>query len=73
MAVSGIGFYDWRTKQATFPPHTQIRTEAVSMDFSTWQQVDSASKAPPGFMSIRLIASAVQFEHVADAVDLDSL
>lgn len=73
VAVSGTGFYDWNAKQATFPPGAKIQTEAVPMDFSKWQPVSASSQAPPGFMTVRLVTRAIQFERVADAIDLESL
>ena len=73
VAVTGTGFYDWNAKQATFPPNTKIATEPVPMDFTKWQPAASTSQAPPGFMNVRLFMHAVQFEHVPDAIDLESL
>jgi hypothetical protein len=73
VAVSGTGFYDWNAKQASFPPDVAIETEPVPMDFSKWTPVTDVAKPPPGFMNIHLITSAMQFEHIVDAIDLIAL
>jgi len=72
VGISGTGFFDWNLKQATFAPNTPIGTDAVPMDFGQWQpRTDTAQ--PNGFITIKLVARAVQFEHVLDAIDLDVL
>lgn len=73
VGVSGIGFYDWNTKTACFPPNTTISTEDVSMDFSTWTPVAEGAKPLPGFMNVRILTREVQFERIADAIELDTL
>jgi hypothetical protein len=73
VAVSGTGFYDWNAKLATFAPGSEIKKEPVPMDFSQWQKVAVESQAPPGFLTVRLVTSAVHFTHVPDAIDLDVL
>jgi hypothetical protein len=73
VAVSGTGFYDWNARRATFTPGSQIKIEPVPMDFSQWQKVSVESQALPGFMSIRLVTSAVQFTLIPDAIDLEAL
>ena len=73
VSVSGTGFYDWNSKQATFPPGATIETEPVPMNFSQWETRTDLMVAPPGFMNMRLVARTVQFEHIADAIDLEAL
>lgn len=73
VAVSGTGFYDWNARRATFPPGATIATESVLMDFDEWKPVSEAARPPPGFMTVHMITREVQFEHVPDAIDLESL
>jgi len=73
VGISGTGFFDWNAKQATFPPNTQIVSDAVPMDFSLWKARTDRAKEPTGFIEIRIEARSVQFERVPDAIELDKL
>lgn len=73
VGISGTGFLNWNSKQATFPPGTQIQTDAVSMDFSQWQLRTDRPRERTGFLEIRLEASPIQFEKIPDAIALDQL
>lgn len=73
VAINGTGFYNWNSRQAMFPPGATITTEPVPMDFTQWAPVLEGRKPPPGFLTVRVITRAVQFEHVADAIDLADL
>lgn len=73
VAISGTGFYDWNKRKASFPPGSKIGTEPVPMDFTKWTPATGGTKPPPGFMNVHMTTRAIQFEHVADAIDLDVL
>lgn len=72
VGISGTGFYNWLEKQATFPPGTEIHTNAVPMDFAQWQPRGSQQKPATGFLEVKLVAHSV-FERVPDAIQLDKL
>lgn len=73
VGVSGTGFFNWNASQATFPPATTIRTEAVPIDFSQWLPRSGSAKPPSGFVEMHLFAHQSQFERVQDAIELDKL
>ena len=73
VGISGTGFFDWNSKRATFPPNTQIVSDAVPMDFSQWKPRTDRVKEPTGFLEIRLEAKSVQFERIPDVIELDRL
>ncbi|NRF85546.1 restriction endonuclease [Burkholderia gladioli] len=73
VGISGTGFFDWNSKMATFPPGTEIRTDAVPMDFSQWKPRSDRRGGPSGFLEVRLEACSVQFERMPDAIELDRL
>lgn len=73
VGVSGTGFFNWNSQQATFPPGTTIKTEPVPMDFSQWQPRSRSTKPPSGFIEMHLFAHQTQFERVLDAIELDTL
>jgi restriction endonuclease len=73
VGISGTGFLDWHSRQATFPPGTQIKSDPVPMDFTQWQPRTERAKEPSGFIDIRLTGRSVQFERVPDAIELDLL
>lgn len=73
VGISGTGFFDWNSKRATFPPNTQIVSDAVPMDFSQWKPRTDRVKEPTGFLEIRLEAKSVQFERIPDVIKLDQL
>lgn len=72
VGISGTGFFNWNSKQATLPPGT-IRSEAVPLDFTQWQPRSEGARMPSGFIDIRIEAHAAQFERVPDAIKLDLL
>jgi hypothetical protein len=73
VGVSGTGFYDWNAGRATFPPGSTISTEPVTMDFLQWTPIVEGANAPPGFLNALIVTRAIQFQHVADAIDLEAL
>lgn len=73
VGVSGTGFFNWNSQQATFPPGTTMKTEPVPMDFSQWQPRSGGTKPPSGFIEVHLFAHEAQFERVLDAIELDAL
>lgn len=72
VGLSGAGFYNWQTKQATFPPNTQIVSDAVPMDFSQWSP-RTQRVTTPGFIELSLKANQISFERVEDVPPLDCL
>lgn len=72
VGISGTGFFDWQTKQATFPPGAKIVTDAVPTDFTQWQPRTEQAIEPTGFLEFRLTARS-QLERVVDAIGLDRL
>ena len=73
VGISGTGFFNWNSKKATFPPSTEIRSDAVPLDFSQWNPRSSAIRPSTGFIEIRIEARQVQFERVTDAIQLELL
>jgi len=73
VGISGTGFLNWNSKQATFPSGSQIKSDVVPMDFSQWQPRTDRPKEPSGFLEIRLEGRSVQFERIPDAIALDRL
>ena len=73
VGISGTGFLNWNSKQATIPPGAQIQSDAVPMDFSQWQPRTDHPREPSGFLEIRLEGRSVQFERIPDAIELDRL
>ena len=72
VGISGAGFYNWQTKQATFPPNTQIVSDAVPVDFSQWSPRTQRA-SPSGFIEVTLTANQANFERVQDVPSLDLL
>jgi len=73
VGISGDGFFDWHTKKARFPPGTEIMSDSVSTDFSTWEPRTGDEKQLSAFVEISLIGVRHQFDWVEDAIDLDPL
>lgn len=73
VGINGTGFFDWNSKRATFPPGSEIRSDAVPMDFSQWQPRINMPREPTGFLEIRLEVCSIQFERIPDAIELDRL
>jgi hypothetical protein len=73
VGISGTGFFDWNSKQATFPAGAQIRSDAVPMDFTQWKPRADQAREPSGFIDVRIEAQQVQFERVPGAIQLDVL
>lgn len=71
--ISGTGFFNWNSQQATFAPGTTIRTDAVPMDFSQWNPRSDGSVRPTGFIEFHIEARSSHFERVLDAIKLETL
>jgi len=73
VGIGGAGFFNWNSKQATFPPGATIKTDAVPTDFTQWKPRSEETRQSSGFIEIHLTASASNFERVEDALNLDTL
>ena len=73
VGISGDGFFNWKTKKATFPAGAEIVTEGVSTDFSTWDPRSEAQRPSCGFIDFQLFGKRHQFDRVDHAIDLDPL
>lgn len=73
VGIIGSGFFNWQTKQATFPPGATIGTDAVPTDFTQWQPRTALPKEPTGFLEFHLTARSAQFARIPDAIALDLL
>ena len=73
VGISGTGFFNWNKKQAMFPANTQIKSDAVPLDFSQWKPRSQTPQALEGFLTIKLEVRAIQFERVLDAIDITVL
>ena len=73
VGISGTGFFNWNSKQATFPPGTTIVTDLVPTDFTQWKPRSDEARQPSGFIEIHLTACTVSFARVEDALKLDAL
>lgn len=73
VGLSGTGFFNWNTKQATFAPGASILSDSVPMDFTQWQPRSTETRTTSGFIDVRFVAHSAQFEYVADAIKLDQL
>lgn len=73
VGISGTGFFNWNSQQATFPPGATIRTDAVPTDFSQWSPRTDENRPPSGFIEFRIMATASVFQRVDDALNLGIL
>lgn len=73
VGINGTGFFNWNSKQATFPPGAVIRTDAVPTDFTQWKPRSEGTKQHSGFIEAHLTARTSNFERIDDALDLDAL
>jgi hypothetical protein len=73
VGINGTGFFNWNSKQATFPPGATITTDAVPMDFTQWTPRSEGIRQPSGFIECHFTACASNFERVEDALNLDAL
>lgn len=73
VGIKGNGFFNWQTKQATFPPGATIGTDAVPTDFTQWQPRTDHPKEPTGFLEFHLTARSAQLERIPNAIALDLL
>lgn len=73
VGINGTGFFNWNSKQATFPPGATITTDAVPTDFTQWKPRSEGTRQPSGFIEIHLTARSSNFERVEDALNLDAL
>ena len=72
VGLNGEGFIDWHSRQATFPPGSQIVSDWVPTDFSLWQPRDPG-RAAGGFVELRFEAHATPFARPIDPIALDQL
>ena len=73
VGVSGTGFFNWNSKEATFPPGTTVRTDPIPLDFTQWRFRSSDVGAPAGFLEMHIFARQQCFDRVPDAIDLEAL
>jgi len=73
VGINGTGFFNWNTKEATFPAGSTIMTDGVSMDFSQWVPRNDEKWKPSGFIEIHLCATSLLFERVENVIGLDIL
>ncbi len=73
VGISGTGFFNWNSKQATFPPGAAILSDAVPTDFTQWTPRAEGARQPSGFIDIHLIAHSSSFERIEDALKLEAL
>lgn len=72
--LGGRGYFDWQTRQASFPPGADLCLGAVSGDFSQWDPRNELDEAlGGGVISFKVFGRADQFSSVAHAPDLDDL
>lgn len=73
VGINGTGFFNWNSKQATFPPGASIMTDAVPTDFTQWKPRSEGTRQPSGFIEVHLTGRASNFERVEDALNLGVL
>ena len=73
VGISGTGFYNWNSKQLTFPPGATISSDAVPTDFSQWEPRTDEAKQPNGFIEVHLVVRAIGFARIENAIELDVL
>lgn len=71
--LSAEAFVDWHTKSASIPANTPVAMEAVPADFRKWSARDLHRNRKSCIFAVSLEAHEHQFDHVADAPDLDAL
>lgn len=73
VGISGTGFLNWNSRQATFAPGSTIFTEGVSTDFSQWSPRSDENRPPSGFIDVHIEATAPAFQRISSVVDLGTL
>lgn len=73
VGITGEGFFNWNSSEATFPSGATIATEPVPMDFSLWMPRSDDTWKKSGFVEVHIEAHSQNFRRVDDAIDLNLL
>ena len=73
VGITGEGFFDWKSKEVTFPPGAVILTEGAPMDFSLWKPRSDETWKKSDFFEMHVEASSGSFKRIDGALDLNFL
>jgi hypothetical protein len=73
VGMNAEGFFNWNTKESTFPSDSTVTTDGVPTDLTQWQPRSDKTWKESGFLEMHVTARGKSFVRADDALDLGSL